>query len=77
MLQTGIYDINGVMVEEMDVVRYGNEYGLITFNETLDAFIFANDYMTEYLEKLDDIEVILKHSKLDEKIDALTYLFGY
>lgn len=78
MLSTGRVDRNNVLIEEMDYVavttnKFGTEYGLVVFNETLEMFVFANDFVVQPLNEIaeEEITVILKHSKADDFFSKL------
>lgn len=74
MLETGRLDVNGKMIEEMDVIGFRNgliyEIGVISFSEEEQIFIFYNDFMTKPLNEIEKPKILLKHTKLDKLLDA-------
>lgn len=81
MLSTGRMDKNGVLIEEMDYIavksEFGTEYGLVVYNEALETFVFANDFLVQELNKFADeeITVLMKHTKVDDFFSKIFFAY--
>ena len=70
-MSTGRFDNVGVLIEEMDVVQVGMEVGVVVYNQSLDAFLFANDFLVKELSEIENIRVLMKHTKVDDWLDSI------